>query len=62
VEDGPALITIQESFDTLPATPLTMLLQHQQRVITGPLKSPTAVGIPGQTDKSMQKVITGIRV
>tara|TARA_B100001063_G_scaffold175565_1_gene164542 strand:- start:2219 stop:2407 length:189 start_codon:yes stop_codon:yes gene_type:complete len=62
VEHWPALITVQESLDALPATAFTMLLQHEQRVVTGLLKSPATVGVPRQTDKSMQKVISGIRV
>ena len=62
MEHRPALETAKESPDALPATGFPVLLQHQQRVIGGPFESPTAVRVAGQTDKAMQKVITGIRV
>jgi len=62
MQNGPALITLQKSLDSLPATGFSLFLQHQQRVIGGPLGIPAAVGVPRQTDKPVQKVITGIRI
>tara|TARA_Y100000589_G_scaffold49500_1_gene41229 strand:- start:226 stop:564 length:339 start_codon:yes stop_codon:yes gene_type:complete len=62
MENRPTFMTLQKSPDSLPAARLTVLLQHQKRMVGGPVKGPATLAITGKTNKPMQKVVAGIWV